>query len=98
MVYRKYKKDLDEFRDTKDANGKTIVKAQDKKHDYIFNLDLDYGAKAILYKTEYDKADEYNNDIIDYLNSRDDISAEEMTTIVKKLGMEVDSQGNIWWD
>lgn len=97
VLYRQYRSDLNKIRDTKDANGKTTVKAQEKKYDYIFSLDLDYGAKAILYKTEYEKAHEYNYDIIDYLNNRDDISTEEMTTILRKLGMQVDNQGNISW-
>lgn len=99
LLYRKYKKDLDELKADKNSEGKTISNSlKNKKLDYINNLDIDYGAKIILYKTEYTGADEYNNDIIDYLNNRNDISAEEMTTIVKKLGMEVDEDGNIWWN
>jgi hypothetical protein len=49
-----------------------------------------------MYDSKDDKA-RYNMDIVDYLNSRDDISAEDMETILKELGFEVDSKGNISW-
>lgn len=98
VLYRQYKKDLDKIKADTNSEGKSISgSAKTKKLDYINNLDLSYEARIILYKTEYPSADEYNYDIINYLNNRDDISAEEMTTILKKLGMNVDNQGNISW-
>jgi hypothetical protein len=102
--YKSYSKELSGIKGDKDENGKTIsgsLKA--KKHDYIFSLDLDYGQKCILFKSEYPKDDEYNVDgeyndaIVDYLNSRDDISYSEMKTILEELGATVDSRGNITW-
>jgi hypothetical protein len=53
--------------------------------------------KIILFKNEYNADDTYNEDIIDYLNSRDDISYSEMETILKYLGFDVDAKGNISW-
>lgn len=77
------------------------VKDKDLITEYIFGLDLDYGEKIILYRSKYSsKADknEYNADIVDYLNSRDDISYEDMVTILEELDMTVDSKGNVYWD
>lgn len=68
------------------------------KIDYIFNqLDIDYGAKCILFRSQYKKDNTYNDDIVDYLNNRDDISQEEMITILRELGATVDSEGYIYW-
>ena len=69
---------LDEIRADKDSNGESISgSAKRKKTEYINSLDLDYGQRIILYRSLFDsKADknEYNADIVEYLNSRDDIS------------------------
>ena len=85
----------------KDSQGNSISGSRKKKvQEYINSLDLDYGEKIILYRTVYEsKADKraYNNDIIDYLNSRDDISYQEMESILLELGFNVDSKGNISW-
>jgi hypothetical protein len=61
---------------------------------------MDYGERIILYRTVYSsKADKkaYNQEIVDYLNSRDDISAQEMRSILEELDFEVDSEGYISW-
>ena len=85
----------------KDANGNSISGSRKEKViDYINGLDLDYGEKIILYRTQYSsKSDKraYNDEIIDYLNSRDDISYMEMKSILEELGMKIDSRGNITW-
>ena len=83
----------------KDEYGKSISGSRKEKViDYINNLDIDYGARLILFKSEYNADDTYNYDIIDYLNSREDISYEEMETILKELGFIVRSDGTILWD
>ena len=41
------------------------------------SLDIDYGMRLIIFKSEYNADDTYNYDIIDYLNSREDLSFEE---------------------
>lgn len=82
----------------KDENGKSISGSRKTKViKYINGLDCDYGVKLILFKNEYNADDTYNYEIIDYLNSRSDISYKEMETILKYLGFEVDSEGNITW-
>ena len=85
----------------KDSNGNSISGSRKKKVlDYINGLDLDYGEKIILYRTVYtSKADKraYNQDIIDYLNERDDISYQQMKTILEELDFKVDDKGYIKW-
>lgn len=97
--YRTYSKELYNIKADKDSNGKSISGSRKEKVlDYINNLDIDYGEKIILFKSEYNADDTYNYEIVEYLNSRDDISYEEMETILKELGFKVDSKGNISWD
>lgn len=98
-TFRNVSKDLYDIKADKDSSGKSISGSRKNKVlDYINGLDLDYGEKIILFKSEYNADDTYNWDIIDYLNSREDISYEEMETILKELGFEVSSDGTITWD
>ena len=98
--YRQYTSELYDIKADKDRNGKSISGSRKEKVvTYINGLDIDYGAKIILFKSEYPADDTYNSDIIDYLNSRDDISYEEMTTILLQLGFTIDPDGvTIRWD
>jgi hypothetical protein len=96
--YKSYTGELWDIKADKDENGKSIAYSRKNKViDYINNMDADYGTKIILFKNEYNADDTYNQDIIDYLNSREDISYEEMEAILKYLDFEVDSEGNISW-
>ena len=86
-----------------DLNGDGKTDSGSKKanvKDYIFSLDLDYGQKIILFRSMYDsKSDKatYNMDIVNYLDSRSDISYEEMVAILEELDFKVD--GNyVSWD
>lgn len=101
MEFYEYKSTLNDFRADKDANGDSISgTAKAKKVDYINSLDLDYGQRIILYRSLFDgNADKnkYNAEIVNYLNSRDDISYDEMVTILGELDMTVDSDGNVSW-
>lgn len=97
--FRSYTSDLWDIKADKDEKGKSINGSRKKKViEYCDNMDADYGVKIILFKSEYPADDTYNEDIIEYLNNRDDISYKEMETILKYLGFEVDSEGNIYWD
>lgn len=97
-AYQSYSEELYDIKADKDENGKSISGSQkDKVIDYLNGLDIDYYEKIILFKNEYNADDTYNQDIIDYLNGRDDISYKQMETILKKLGFDVDSDGNISW-
>jgi hypothetical protein len=102
VEYRKYTGDLYDIKADKDEDGKTINgSAKEKKKEYIFGLDLDYGQKIILYRSLYDSKEDkntYNADIVQYLDSREDISYEEMKTILEELGMKMDANGWVTWD
>ena len=99
--YWKYENDISNF-DAKDENGNSVngLKKQ-RVYNYIFNeLDIDYGAKCILYRSVYDsKSDiaKYNYDIVEYLDSRDDLSWEDMKNILIKLDFKVSDDGRVTW-
>lgn len=98
VTYKKYSKDLEEIKSDKDSNGKTIANSRKQKvFDYINSTDLNFEQRVMLAKLEYPSYDEYNNEIIEYLNNNKDISYEEEVEILKQLGFEVDSYGNISW-
>ena len=99
MTYRTYSKALNNLEADKDNNGNSISGSRKKKVvAYINNLDADYGAKIILYKTQYPSDDRYNKEIVEYLNARDDISYMQMVVILTELGMKVDANGKVTWD
>lgn len=86
------------FTADKDSNGKSISGSKKQKvFDYINSMDIDFEQKLILAKLQYNSYDEYNYDIVDYLNTNDDISYEDEVSILKKLGFTVDDEGNIYW-
>lgn len=86
------------LRADKDSRGNSISGSRKKKVlEYINGLDIDYGSRLILYKYCYSSEDRYNDDIVDYLNSRDDIDYNEMKYVLEELGAKVDANGNITW-
>lgn len=86
------------FTADKDADGKSISGSKKQKvFDYINSMDIGFEEKVILAKLQYNTYDEYNYDIIDYLNNNDDISYDQEVAILKKLGFKVDDEGNIYW-
>jgi hypothetical protein len=99
QTFWRFKNEINDIKDNNDSDSGT--KDKDLVTDYIFGLDLDYGQQIILYRSMYaskqDKAD-YNMDIVNYLNSRDDVSYEDMVAILKELGFTVYSDGTITWD
>ena len=65
---------------------------------YINDLDIDYGKRIIIFRLIYQTDNTYNNDIVEYLNSRDDITYDDEVYILTHLGMTVDSNGNVYWE
>lgn len=97
-TYKTYSKDLYDIKGDKDDNGKTINNSRKNKvFDYINNLNLGFEQKVMLAKMEYPSYDEYNYEIIDYLNNNNNISYRDMEDILIELGFEVDAKGNIKW-
>lgn len=97
--YEKMKFMLGTIKADKDDYGKSISGSRKEKIINFLNSSstMDYGEKLILFKKQYPADDTYNYEIIDYLNSRDDINYKEMRTILTELGFMVDLQGNISW-
>ena len=96
--FRSYTSDLYDIKADKDANGKSINGSRKTKViDYVNNLDADYGEKLVLFKSEYPADDSHNYEIVEYLCSREDISYDEMVTILKYLDFKVDSNGYVTW-
>lgn len=85
---------------------KTIVSNAEHKYDdqidkavsYLNNTSLERGQKMIIYKMIFMKEHEYNNDIVRYLNTRDDMTRDDKLDILAELGMYVDDDGYVWWD
>ena len=97
-AYRTYSSELYDIKADKDENGKSISGSRKEKViDYVNGLDIDYGMRLILFKNEYNADDTYNNEIIEYLNSRDDLSFSDTVTILRKLGFTVHDDGTIEW-
>ena len=100
-AYSSYMDALGDIESDKDESGKSISGSKKEKVvSYINSLDIDYGMKIILFKSMYDSKEDrnnYNADIVEYLDSRDDISYEDMVTILTELGMRVEGN-NVYWD
>lgn len=101
--YSSYKQYTGEIYDIKgvdlDGDGRSDSGTRKEKViEYLNDLDIDYYEKLILFKSEYNADDTYNNEIVEYLNGREDISYEDTVTILKELGFKVDSKGNVDWD
>ena len=100
LTYYGYKNDLANI-NAKDENGKTVSGLKKQRvFDYIENLDIDYGEKIILYRSMYDsKSDKemYNAEILEYLNSRKDLSYAEKKTILEELDFKVSADGTVTW-
>ena len=97
-AFKTYSSDLYDIKADKDSDGKSISGSRkDKVADYINGLDIGYGEKILLFKSEYPSDDSYNTEIIEYLDSRSDISYEEMVTILTELGFKVNGN-TVTWD
>lgn len=87
------------FKADKDSNGKSISGSKKKKvFDYINSMrNISFEQKAILAKLQYNNYDEWNYDIIDYLNNSS-MTYEEMEFVLKQMGFKVKNDGTITWD
>ena len=96
--YKTYSEALYDIKADKDENGKTINGSRKEKViAWLNELDADYETKIILFKSEYPADDTYNQEIIDYINSRDDLTYDERIAIYTELGFTV-KDGYVYWD
>ena len=85
------------FESDKDKYGEPIKDSKKKKvFNYINGMNIGFEEKVILAKLQYNSYDEWNHEIIEYLNNSN-ITYDEMEFILKKMGFEVDNNGNIYW-
>ena len=97
--YREYYKDMVAFKADKDANGKSISGTKKAKViDYINSLDIEYGAKLVLLKSQYEAEDKYNKEIFEYIKGKSNLTLEEKKSILKTLGFRVSDDGKVSWD
>ena len=81
------------------ANGNSQNNyGKDAVSEYINKLPLDYGEKILLFKFRYTNDNTYNQDIVDYLNEREDISYDTMVLILTELGFTVHDDGYVEWE
>lgn len=96
--YIKYSECLGNITAEKDKNGNAVSGSRKKKVTrYINNLDIEFGEKMILYRSQYKSDDTYNAQIVVYLNGRNDITHQEKITILTELGFKVSDDGNVRW-
>ena len=95
--YRAITKALGEITSDKDENDKTINGSRrNNVINYINSLDIEYGAKLILYKQQYKADDTYNRAILEYLQTTD-LSRDDKLAICRELGFSVAADGTIRW-
>lgn len=93
-----YNKALNQIEADKNIYGESINGSKKVKVvSYLNNMNADYYTKIMLFKSEYPADDRYNTEIVEYLNSRDDISYQEMVDILTELDFKVSADGTIRW-
>lgn len=97
-AYKAYSDKLNDIKADKDKEGKSISGSRKQKViKYINGLDIPYGEKLILFKSEYPADDTYNQKIVDYLYSLDKLTDKEVETILKELDFKVGTNGKVTW-
>ena len=85
------------FEADKDKNGKSISGSKKKKViSYVNSLDLSIPQKAMLIKTQYSSFNNYNNQIVQFVEELD-ASFDDKVKIIKNLGMKVSDDGTVSW-
>ena len=96
--YKVYSEALGDIKADKDEFGNSISGTRKTKvTEYIYGLDIPDIEKHILFKSQYPSTDDFNYEIVDYLNGRSDMTFEEKIEALRKLDFDVDAAGNIYW-
>ena len=86
------------FTSDKYANGKTVSGSKKRKiFNYINSMDIPFEQKIVLAKLKYKSYDEYNYEIVDYLNNNDNFTYESQVNFLKKMGFKVYDDGTVEW-
>lgn len=94
QTYCEYMAELDETL-SKGTYNEDIKK--EKATEYVNNLSLDYGQRIILFRIQFPSDTTYCNDIVEYLNKREDISYDDTVFILEELGFAVFEDGTVKW-
>lgn len=96
--YKKYREEISSFKADRDSSGKSISGTKKAKIvNYINSLNTSYGSKLILYKMQYPSDDTYNYEIVEYLNSQEYLSYNDIKEALEAMEFTVDSEGNVRW-
>jgi hypothetical protein len=93
LEYRKYYKDLKAMKSEDEYGNKYDTSVKTRRTEYINNLDIDYGAKLVLFKSFYKADDSYDAEIFEYIKDKNDLTFEEKLSILKTLGFDVSDDG-----
>lgn len=97
-AYTAYSQALGDIKADKDKFGNSISGSRKTKvQAYIDGLDADYYTKLLLYKSQYNSYDDENYEIVEFINSRKDLTFNEKIVALRKIGFDVDAKGNIYW-
>jgi hypothetical protein len=97
-AYETYKASLSGIHADKKSNGQTINGSRQKKVlAYINGLNADYNTKILLLKMSYPSIDTYNEQIIEYINSRSDMTYQDKLETLAELGFTVSANGQVRW-
>ena len=96
-AYNEMHSGLWDIRADKDENGNSISgTAKSKKKDYIWNLDIDEGAKHLLFRSEYSSYNDYNYEIMEYVDGLS-IPYEDKVRMLEFAGFTVRDDGYVSW-
>jgi hypothetical protein len=98
LEYRQYYKDLKAIKSEDEYGNKYDTPVKTRRTEYIDSLNIDYGAKLVLFKSFYKADDRYNEEIFEYIRDKRDLTFEEKLSILKTLGYGVSDDGNVTWD
>ncbi len=85
------------FTNDKYTNGKTVPNSKKRKvFNYINSMNVPFEQKIILAKLKYNSYDDYNYEIIQYLN-KSNLDYDTEMLLLKKMGFKVTADGKVSW-
>ena len=85
------------FTNDKYTNGKTVPNSKKRKvFNYINSMNIPFEQKIILAKLKYNSYDNYNYEIIQYLN-KSNLDYDTEMLLLKKMGFKVTADGKVSW-
>lgn len=98
LEYRAYYKDLQAIKSKDEYGNEYDTSVKTRRKQYINNLNINEGAKLVLFKSLYKADDSHNEQIFHYIRDNTNLTFEEKLSILKTLGFGVSDDGTITWD